>query len=89
MPSESGIGDIVRSAGFTVINSFRLPDAGWWDHYYSPLIKQIPLLKEKYATNREALDIIQELEKEMEIHRKFSKEYGYCFFAGKNENPKK
>jgi ubiquinone/menaquinone biosynthesis C-methylase UbiE len=84
MPSESGTRELVRSAGFTVINSFRLPDEGWWTHYYSPLTERIPLLKEKYATNHDALDIIQGLEDEMEIHRKYSKEYGYCFFINKN-----
>jgi ubiquinone/menaquinone biosynthesis C-methylase UbiE len=86
MPSESGTEEIVRSAGFTIINSFRLPDEGWWNHYYTPLTERIPQLKEKYATNHEALEIILGLEKEMEIHRKYSKEYGYCFFMGKNKN---
>jgi SAM-dependent methyltransferase len=84
MPSESGTGKMVRSAGFAVIDSFRLPDAGWGEHYYSPLKERIPLLEEKYAANRDALDIIQGLETEMEIHRKYSKEYGYCFFIAKN-----
>jgi ubiquinone/menaquinone biosynthesis C-methylase UbiE len=87
MPSESGTGEIVRSAGFTVISSFRLPDAGWWNYYYSPLTERIPHLKEKFTANREALDIIQGLEQEMEIHRKYSKEYGYCFFIGQKRNP--
>jgi ubiquinone/menaquinone biosynthesis C-methylase UbiE len=86
MPSESETEELVRSAGFTVINSFRLPDAGWWNHYYSPLTERITLLKEKYAANHDALEIIQGLENEMEIHRKYSKEYGYCFFIGKNKN---
>ncbi len=84
MPSESGTEEIVRSAGFTVVGSFRLPDAGWWDQCYSPLAERIPRLKEKYATNHDALDIIHGLETELEIHRKYSKEYGYCFFIIKN-----
>jgi len=86
MSSEPGTEEIVRSAGFTVINSFRLPDAAWWDHYYSPLIERMILLKEKYATNQDALEIIHGLEREMEIHRKYSKEYGYCFFIVQNKN---
>ena len=86
MPSEPGTEEIIRSAGFIVIGSFRLPDVGWWDHFYSPLAERIPLLKEKYATNNDAMDIIRGLEHEMEIHRKYSKEYGYCFFIVKNDN---
>jgi ubiquinone/menaquinone biosynthesis C-methylase UbiE len=87
MPSESDAEEIFRSAGFTVINSFRLPEEGWWNHYYNPLTEQIPRLKEKYATNQDAQCILQELEQEMEIRRKYPEEYGYCYYLGKNTNP--
>lgn len=87
LPSETGTEDIVRAAGFTVINSFRLPEEGWWNTYYTPLSGLIPRLKEKYAANNDALDIIQGLETEIEIYRKYSKEYGYRYFVLKNKNP--
>lgn len=87
MKSKSGNEEIIRSAGYTVISSFRLPDAGWWDHYYSPLSGRMKLLKEKYADNDDAQAIIRGLEEEMDIHRKYSKEYGYLFFVLKNRNP--
>lgn len=80
MPSEQGTEKIIQSAGYSVIGSFRLPDAGWWDHYYSPLKDRMDMLKERYTNNPDAQSIIQGLEKEMEIHRKYSKEYGYSFF---------
>ena len=86
MKSEPGTEEIIRSAGYTVISSFRLPDAGWWDHYYTPLSKKMPRLKEIHKGNDDAQIIIKELEKEMEIHRKYSKEYGYTFFVLKNRN---
>lgn len=44
------------------------------------------MLREKHANNADAQKIIQVLEKEMEIHRKYSKEYGYTFFVLKNSN---
>ncbi len=40
------------------------------------------MLKGKYANNPDAQSIIQGLEKEMEMHRKYSKEYGYSLFIG-------
>jgi SAM-dependent methyltransferase len=80
MTSEPGTEEIIRSAGYSLIGSFRLPDTGWWDHYYSPLTDRIEVLKDKYANNHDAQSIIQGLEREMEIHRKYSKEYGYSFF---------
>jgi len=87
MKSEPGNAEIIRSAGYTVISSFRLPDAGWWDHYYSPLSERMVLLKEKYKGNDDAQAILMGLEKEMDIHRKYSKEYGYLFFVLKNRDP--
>ena len=42
------------------------------------------LLKEKYKESEDAQTIIRGLKKEMDIHRKYSKEYGYMFFVLKN-----
>ncbi len=84
MKSESGTEEIISSAGYRAISSFRLPDSGWWDNYYSPLKERMILLKERYKDNDEAQAFIRGLEKEMDIHRKYSKEYGYTFFVLKN-----
>ena len=84
MKSVPGTEEVIRDLGYSVISTFRLPDSGWWDHYYSPLTERIPFLKETYANNSDAQMIIRGLEKEMEIHRKYSDEYGYTFFVLKN-----
>ena len=86
MKSVPGSEDIIRSAGYTVISSFRIPDTAWWDHDYTPLSKKVTGLKERYKDKDEAQTIIRGLEKEMVIHRKYSKEYGYMFFVLKNRN---
>jgi len=86
MKSVPGTEDLIRSAGYTVISSFRLPDAAWWDHYYTPLSKKMTGLRERYKDNDEAQAIIRGLEKEMEIHHRYSKEYGYTFFVLRNRN---
>jgi len=80
LPTESGAEEIIRSEGYSVIGSFRLPHTGWWNHYYSPLYERLGMLKEKYANNEDAQFIIQGLEKEIEIHRRYSGEYGYTYF---------
>lgn len=84
MKSEPDTEKVIQDAGYSVISMFRLPDSGWWDHYYTPLAKNIPSLKEIHANNGAALAIICGLEKEMEIHLKYSNEYGYTFFVLKN-----
>jgi ubiquinone/menaquinone biosynthesis C-methylase UbiE len=87
MPSVSETEEMIQSEGYSLINSFRLPDTDWWTHYYSPLTGQIKMLKEKYLNNQDAQFIIQGLEMEMDIYRKYSKEYGYTFFIMKLSNP--
>ncbi len=84
MRSEPGTEEVIRDAGYSVVGTFRLPDAGWWDLYYSPLSERIPFLKETHANNSDAQMIIRGLEKEMEMHRKYSNESGYTFFILKN-----
>ena len=41
-------------------------------------------LKEIHKNNDDSQTIIKGIEKEVEIHRKYSKEYGYMFFVLKN-----
>ncbi len=84
MRSEPGTEEVIRDAGYSVVTTFRLPDSGWWDQYYSPLTEKIPSLKEVHADNSDAQMIIRGLEEEMEIHRKYSNEYGYTFFVLKD-----
>jgi len=81
MPSVPETVQMINSEGYSFIGSFRLPYTGWWNQYYSPLTGQIDMLKEKYADNQDAQLIIQGLENEMNIHRKYSKEYGYTYFV--------
>ncbi len=87
MPSVPEAEEMIRSEGYSLIGSFRLPDTGWWNHFYTPLADRLVMLKKKYADNQDAQCIIQGLETEMEIHRKYSQEYGYTYFIMKNTPP--
>jgi hypothetical protein len=35
----------VRQAGFCLLAMFRLPEAGWWKHYYLPLLERVAELR--------------------------------------------
>jgi SAM-dependent methyltransferase len=80
MKNEKDTAALIQAIGYSVISSFRLPASGWWDHYYTPLSNRMDLLRKKYANNDEAGIILMQLKNEMEIHRKYSDEYGYTFF---------
>lgn len=84
MMTETEIEAAIREIGYSILGSFRLPDEGWWDHYYTPLARNLPALKETFAGNADAQMIIRGLEQEMEMHRTYSHEYGYTFFVLQN-----
>ena len=86
MPSVSGVEEMIRSEGYSLIGSFRLPDTGWWNHYYNPLSPRLGMLKEKHAKDQEALGIIQMIETEIDIFRRYSQEYGYTYFIMKKSS---
>ncbi len=86
MPTESEVEEMIQNEGYSLVGSFRLPDSAWWDNFYHPLTDRLGMLKEKYANNPDAQEIIRGLEWEMEIRRKYPGEYGYTFFIMKKES---
>jgi ubiquinone/menaquinone biosynthesis C-methylase UbiE len=73
--------DIIRQAGYTLVNSFPLPEAGWWDDFYIPLGKRIELLRGKYSSNEKAMEVLNASVLEIEMYKKYSDYYGYIFYV--------
>jgi hypothetical protein len=71
---------IIRDAGYSILGSLRLPDAAWWDQYYTPLSGRLDVLKQQYKDDQEVQIFISSLEKEIQIFCNHSREYGYSFF---------
>ncbi len=71
----------LANAGYREIGHFVLPDSCWWDDYYHPLEKRIEMLSKKYADNAEALDMLNEERREIELFSKYSDQYGYVFYV--------
>jgi ubiquinone/menaquinone biosynthesis C-methylase UbiE len=72
---------LIADFGYDVLGHFHLPDAAWWDEYYTPMLKLLPQLRDKYADTPDALAMLDENENEMQMHRKYSAYYGYEFFV--------
>jgi SAM-dependent methyltransferase len=68
---------LARDCGYSVIDSFRLPDSVWWTHYYNPLSAHLDQIGGRSRSDAEAEDLIARLRKEIEMFRKYSTEYGY------------
>jgi ubiquinone/menaquinone biosynthesis C-methylase UbiE len=73
--------------GYEVIDTFVLPESGWWDHYYTPLEERISMFREKYKNDQEALNTLSEFQSEIDLYRKYSNFYGYVFYLLKRDSP--
>lgn len=78
-PVEENL-QLVRKAGYELVDHFVLPDSDWWDEYYTPMGKRIAMLREQYAGDPEAIELLDASDLEMDIHRKYSAWYGYVFY---------
>ena len=70
----------VENTGYSLIDSFVLPESGWWDGYYSPLERRIENLEFKYREDPEALEVLENEKKEIDMYRRNASFYGYVFY---------
>jgi hypothetical protein len=71
----------VQTAGYREIGHFTLPPSSWWTDYYYPIEARLPMLREKYCGHTEAIAVLDETQKEIDIYRKYCDWYGYIFYV--------
>ncbi len=71
---------IVKECGMTTIDHFTLPASSWWDQFYMPLEKRLALLRSQYAAEQSKVDLIEMIQREIDICRKYPSYTGYEFF---------
>jgi cyclopropane fatty-acyl-phospholipid synthase-like methyltransferase len=70
----------IKSCGYEVLEYFTLPESSWLESYYNPLEDRLRSFREKYAGNTERIEIIDSIQKEIDIYREYSDFYGYVFY---------
>lgn len=83
--TEDQLKELVRNAGLRLIITYRLPEAGWWDNYYIPMLARVGELRKTYGNEPACAAILDSLEHEAEIYRKYRQYYGYTFFVMQND----
>ncbi len=73
--------DSVRAAGYREIAHFVLPTSSWWEPYYMPQAARIAMLRDKYRDDDEAIQLLNESQKEIDLYRQYSDWYGYVFYV--------
>jgi SAM-dependent methyltransferase len=72
---------LARDAGFEVVGHFPLPAAAWWDDFYTPMEARVRALRAVHAADPAALAVLDSIDEEIELHRRFGAHYGYVFFV--------
>lgn len=73
--------EAIERCGYRLIEHFPLPDDAWWEEYYSPLAERLVELRKKYRDDSDALKVIEEEQREIDLYRKYSEWYGSTFFV--------
>jgi SAM-dependent methyltransferase len=78
---------IIKSCGYKVAGYFTLPDSAWWDLYYHPLEERLIVLRKQYAADAGRTEMIDSIQREIDIYRTYSDYYGYAFFLMQRGRP--
>lgn len=70
----------VESCGYEALGHFTLPESAWWVTYYQPLEDRLESLRGKYAADPERIEVIESVQTEIEVYRRYSAYYGYVFY---------
>lgn len=76
---------IIESSGYNLIDNFTLLDSAWMDDYYIPLEKRLEKFRLIYHEDENALELIDMVQLEIDIFRKYSAYYGYVFYIMQNK----
>ena len=71
---------LIPKCGYHLVGHFTLPDRAWWN-YYLPVEAKIDKLCSIYNNNSDALAILENERREIEMYRRYSNWYGYEFFV--------
>jgi SAM-dependent methyltransferase len=85
MPSLSAALAAIVRAGYRLIEHFRLPSESWWTEYYFPLEAEIARQRTQHADDPQALELLDMLQHEVNMYRKYSVHYGYAFFIAQKD----
>jgi len=71
----------MRGCGYEILGHFSLPESSWWTPLYRPLEARLQTLREKWPPDPQRLEIIESVQTEIEVYRRFSGYYGYVLYV--------
>jgi cyclopropane fatty-acyl-phospholipid synthase-like methyltransferase len=71
---------IIKNCGYKILGHFTQPESAWWEQYYNPLEDRLQAFRKQYTEDPERTEMIDTIQMEIDIYRKYSAYYGNVFF---------
>jgi SAM-dependent methyltransferase len=75
----------IESLNYKLIDHFILPQKAWWENFYVPLEKRLKKLYKKYHEDEDSLELLDMIQLEVDMYRKYGDYYGYVFYIMQNK----
>ncbi len=72
--------EIIENLGYKLVGHFSIPEADWWEGFYTPLLKRTDRLKSVHVNNLEIMELLEQTTYEIDLYRKYAAYYGYEFY---------
>jgi SAM-dependent methyltransferase len=72
--------DIIRGSGFALLEQRVFPESAWWEGYYLPLERRLELLRAENSGDPARLEMLDWIQAEIEMYRKYPEYYGNALF---------
>ena len=73
--------EAIPDCGYRLVGHYALPEDTWWAEYYGPLESRIRELREKCPDDPDALDTLDQKQRETDLFRKYRGWYGSAYFV--------
>ncbi len=70
----------IETCGYEIIGHFAVPESAWWEPYYHPLEERLASLRKRHDADAEKLSVIESIQTEIDVYRKYSAFYGNVFY---------
>ena len=83
--SEQDRVEQINKEGLRLIAMYRLPEAGWWENYYVPMLDRLNELRKIHGGDSALAAVLDTFDHEIDMYRHYKRYYGYTFFVMQNE----
>ncbi|MFA4825206.1 MAG: class I SAM-dependent methyltransferase [Methanoregula sp.] len=81
---EEEMKERIKRAGLRLVATYRLPESGWWENYHVPMLARIAEFRKTHGLDPGNAALLDALEHEADMYRKYKRYYGYTFFVMEN-----